>query len=60
MIYRLNMKCNKGHEAIVTEIHFDLQGNFIFTSQCDKCQQETQVSFDYFTAILQNTDRKES
>lgn len=60
MIYRLNMKCNNGHEAIVTEIHFDLQGNFVFTSKCPTCKQETEVNFDYFTAILQNSELKES
>ena len=60
MIFRLNMKCQKGHEAIVTEIHFDMQGNFVFTAQCSECQNEYPVQFDYFTTILQKSELKES
>ena len=60
MIYRLNLKCQKDHEAIVTEIHFDLHGNFVFTAYFEQCRNEYPVTFDYFIAVLQNSEMKES
>lgn len=60
MIFKINAKCNKGHEVVVYEIHFDLSGNFVFSSYCQECDNKFDVSFDYFTAILNKAKLKES
>ncbi len=59
MILKLNLKCDKGHEIVVYEIHFDLIGHFVFSVYCDECKVNSDFNFDYFTTVLQRSELKE-